>query len=231
MAWPLGCHLRQLGPFGYVGATFQHHPPLGGRSPEAAARDNRGVLFPPAKGGGRKARRAAACKKSAGFGQDLGDPLSGGSGGEGWKAIDRLRLIHTPRKKTVVILCNIPLGLPVDDLITWRQLVGDGRLTEALTLCEENGWDALPLVPGEIARLFPEVWVTEKAAERWLANNPLDPVISIIRLWGVIAEYRRMGRRGRWSKALVRHGADPGKALAAVLGFAAEDIHVKEVPG
>ena len=27
-----------------------------------------------------------------------------------------------------------------------------------------------------------------------------------------------------WSKALVRQGADPGKALAAVLGVSAEDI-------
>jgi hypothetical protein len=36
------------------------------------------------------------------------------------QAIDRLRLIHSPRKKTVVILCNIPLDLPVDELVTWK---------------------------------------------------------------------------------------------------------------
>jgi len=76
----------------------------------------------------------------------------------------------------VVILCNVPVDLPVDHLITWRQLVGDGRLTEALTLCEEKRWDALPLVPGELARLFPELWETEKAVERWLARlSQLDP--------------------------------------------------------
>jgi hypothetical protein len=44
------------------------------------------------------------------------------------QAIDRLRLIHSPRKKTVVILCNIPLDIPVDELATRRELVGDGRL-------------------------------------------------------------------------------------------------------
>ena len=33
------------------------------------------------------------------------------------QAINRLRLIHSPRKKTVCILCNIPLGIPVDELV------------------------------------------------------------------------------------------------------------------
>ena len=74
-------------------------------------------------------------------------------------------------------------------------------------------------------------WGTAKAAEGWLGNNPLNPVISIIRLWGIIVPYRRAGRRGRWSKALVRHAADPRMALAAVLGVAAEDIQVREAAG
>src|SRR5262249_3322605 len=54
------------------------------------------------------------------------------------QAIDRLRLIHTQREKTVYILCNIPLDLPVDQLVTWRELAGDGRLEEALERCEEK---------------------------------------------------------------------------------------------
>jgi len=102
---------------------------------------------------------------------------------------------------------------------------------EALEACEENGWEALPLAPGELTRLFPELWGAEKAAEHWLGNNPLNPLISIIRLWGVIGAYRRAGRRGRWSKALVRHGADPRVALAGVLGAGAEDIRVRDVSG
>jgi hypothetical protein len=144
------------------------------------------------------------------------------------QAIDRLRLIHSPREKTVIILCNIPLDIPVDELVTWRELVGDDRLATALEICDENGWEALPLEPAELSRLFPELWGTEKAAERWLGNNPLNPLISIIRLWGVIGAYRRARRRGRWSKALVRHGADAGVALAGVLGVPAEDIRVRE---
>jgi hypothetical protein len=40
------------------------------------------------------------------------------------QAIDRLRLIHTEKRKTVYILCSIPLDLPIDELVTWRQLAG-----------------------------------------------------------------------------------------------------------
>jgi hypothetical protein len=144
------------------------------------------------------------------------------------QAVDRLRLIHSEREKLVLILCNIPLDIPVDELVTWRELAGDGRLEEALALCEENGWDALPLAPEKLSELFPELWGTEKAAERWLGNNRLDPGISIIRLWGVIHFYRPRGRRGKWSKALVRHGADPGEALAGVLGVSPDDVQVRE---
>jgi hypothetical protein len=109
-------------------------------------------------------------------------------------------------------------------------LAGDDRLEEALAFCEKKGWDALPLAPESMTELFPELWGTAKAAERWLGNNPLDPVISIIRLWGVIHFYRPRGRRGKWSKALVRHEADPAEALAEVLGVSAGDIRVRERP-
>jgi hypothetical protein len=143
------------------------------------------------------------------------------------QAIDRLRLIHSPREKTVVILCNIPLDLPVDELVTWRELVGDSRLADALETCEENGWDALPLAPKELHRLFPELWGTNKAAEDWGRKNPLTSSISIMRLWGVLNTYRPPGQTS-WSKALVRHGADPQSALAEVLGVSATDIRLKD---
>jgi hypothetical protein len=102
------------------------------------------------------------------------------------QAIDRLRLNHSPREKTVVILCNIPLGIPVDQLVTWRQLVGDNRLTQALEACEKNGWDALPLAAKQLNLLFPDLWRTRKAAEDWARKNPLNSLISVIRLWGVL---------------------------------------------
>jgi hypothetical protein len=144
------------------------------------------------------------------------------------QAIDRLRLIHSPRKKIVFILCNIPLGIPIDQLVTWRQLAGDGRLADALAACETHGWEALPLAPRELARLLPDLWTTAKAAERWIVKNPLNPQSSIITLWGVVNRYRPPGQTS-WSKALVRHGADPRTAIAGVLGVAAEDVQVREL--
>jgi hypothetical protein len=91
------------------------------------------------------------------------------------RGIDRLRLIHSPREKTVFILCNIPLDIPVDRLVTWRQLAGDSRLADALAVCEENGWEALPLAAAKLSELFSDLWPTARAAEGWLRKNPLNP--------------------------------------------------------
>jgi hypothetical protein len=82
----------------------------------------------------------------------------------------------------------------------------------------------------EMSRLFPHLWPTRKAAERWIAKNPPEVYSSLIRVWGVLKTYRPPGQTS-WSRALVRHGADPRMALAAVLGIAAGDIQVREVAG
>src|SRR6266481_5771085 len=96
------------------------------------------------------------------------------------QAIDRLRLIHSEKRKTVYILCSIPLDIPVDELVTWKQLTGDRRLSDALAESDARGWDALPLAPRELARLFPALWQTAKAAERWIAKNPPEAIRDII---------------------------------------------------
>ena len=86
--------------------------------------------------------------------------------------------------------------------MTRQQLIGDWRLSDALAKCGARRWDALPLAPKEMCRLFPSLWATAKAAG-----------------------YRSPGQTS-WSKALIRHEADPQTALAAVLGVAAEAIQV-----
>jgi hypothetical protein len=146
------------------------------------------------------------------------------------QATDRLRLIHTEKRKTVYILCSVPLDIQIDELVTWKQLTGDRRLSEALAECDARGWDALPLAAKELARLFLDLWPTKKAAERWIAKNPPKAYRDIIRVWGVLNTYRPPSQTS-WSKALVRHGADPQIALTTVLGVAAEDIQVRETAG
>jgi hypothetical protein len=142
------------------------------------------------------------------------------------QAIDRLRLIHNEKRKTVYILCSIPLDLPIAELVTWKQLTGDRRWSDALAECDARGWDALPLASKELCRLFPDLWATKKAAERWIVKNPPEAYRDIIRVWGVLNAYRPPGQTN-WSRALVRHGADPREALAGVLGVPAEDIRVR----
>jgi hypothetical protein len=121
------------------------------------------------------------------------------------------------------------LDLPVDKLVTWKQLTGDRRLSNALAECDEGGWDALPLAARELCRLFPSLWATSKAAKRWLEKEPLNAHRDIIRVWGLLHEYRPPAQTS-WSKALVRHGTDPRAALAGVLGVGAEDIRVRDCP-
>jgi hypothetical protein len=117
------------------------------------------------------------------------------------QAVDRLRLIHSAREKTVYILCNIPLNIPVDRLVTWRELFGDSRLAQALEGCEENGWDALPLAAKELHRLFPKLWRTKKAAEDWRRKNPLNLIYLLlgfgVSLTLIGPRARRVGPR-RW---------------------------------
>jgi len=117
------------------------------------------------------------------------------------QAIDRLRLIHTEKRKTVYIVCSTALDIPIDELVTWKQLTGDRRLSDALAECGARGWDALPLAPRESAKLFPALWTTKKAAERWTAKNPPEAIRDIIRVWGfltVIARRAKRAGRVRW---------------------------------
>jgi hypothetical protein len=143
------------------------------------------------------------------------------------QAIDRLRLIHAERQKTVYILCNIPLDIPVDRLVTWKQLITDDRLSKAIAKCDARGWDALPLAAKALNATFPELWDTPKAAQRWLDKSPLARSEDVVRDWGVF-EYLPAGQK-RWSKALIRHGAgDAAVALGRVLEISPGSLRFKE---
>ena len=122
------------------------------------------------------------------------------------------------------------MDLPIDEPVTWKQLTGDRRVSDALAEWDATGWDALPLAPKELSRLFPALRQTAKAAERWTAKNPPEAIRDIIRVWGVLNTYRPRGQTS-WSKALVRHGADARSAIAAVLGVPVEHIGVRDRHG
>jgi len=59
----------------------------------------------------------------------------------------------------------------------------------------------LPLAPRELARRFPMLWQTRKAAERWTAKNPPEAIRDIIRVWGFVTIIGRRAKRAghkRW---------------------------------
>jgi hypothetical protein len=80
------------------------------------------------------------------------------------------------------------------------------------------------LAARELTRLFPNLWATGKAAKRWLEKEPLNAHRDIIRVWGLLHEYRPPGQTS-WSTALVRHGTD---ARVALPGVPAANIRMRE---
>jgi hypothetical protein len=89
------------------------------------------------------------------------------------QAIDRARLIWG-EPKDVYILCDIPLpGVEIDRLVPWDVLRGADRLGRAIAELAARGKRALPLSARWLATTFPapDMWQTEKAAERWLENS------------------------------------------------------------
>jgi hypothetical protein len=137
------------------------------------------------------------------------------------QAIGRLRLIHVKKPRRSTSCANIPLDIPVDELVMWKQLIGDRRLNDALAERDERGWDALPLVAKEMPRLFPHLWATKKSAERRNAKNPPEPHRDIIRICSPPAR----------SEELARCGTGPmGAALAGALGVGVRDIGVRGTP-
>jgi hypothetical protein len=67
--------------------------------------------------------------------------------GETLQALDRLRLIHTPTPKTVVILSNLPLPLVVDQLISYRNPPNTAKSNKIEQLIDGYPDGVIPLAP------------------------------------------------------------------------------------
>jgi hypothetical protein len=177
--------------------------------------------------------------------------------GETLQALDRIRSVRSPQRKEFFHLCSIPLpDIEVDRLVSWKELAGNRKLNRILEIHAGPQLRALPLSSKWLAKRFPEVFVDAKAAENWLgyaqvaemlkrSNYPENvngyllgnsglfpddppPLGWLSSVWaGRLVEYRLAGRRGRWSKALVKDGHAPATAIAEALGVSAEDIIVR----
>jgi putative DNA primase/helicase len=133
---------------------------------------------------------------------------------ESAQAIDRLRLVHAARPKTVFILSNLVLDVTVDRLVSWSELV-PCRIETAL-----HRAGAVPLSCGELARCFPALWSSPRAVKGELERaglNRLEVLYNYLigkRSYLIRCEYRRPAQRGRATQAIV--AGSPGMADEAV---------------
>lgn len=138
------------------------------------------------------------------------------------QAVDRARLIHNPAPKSVFLLTNIPCDITIDRVVSWPELrAGGSRLERAFS----RTGGVLPLSYAELARVFPDLWRSAKAAEGDLARDPENtPAAQIRTLFGdrgyFRLRYRRPGQRGKASPAVVPLDVpDPVRALFDVVGL------------
>jgi hypothetical protein len=132
---------------------------------------------------------------------------------------DRVRPIF--QQRSIVLLNELVLDVTYDRTMTHEELVMGGNRFERAWA--EKG--ILPMGPRDLFGLFPELWISEKAAERELekfaVNTPGNQIRSSIWFQGVLTQYRVKGQRGpRPSSAWIdsaRH-PDPRAALEALLG-------------
>ena len=141
---------------------------------------------------------------------------------ESLQAVDRLRLIHATKPKTIYLLCNLPLpGLPPDELVALDDLLLPGRIAEVMLR------DFAVAGPKALAARHPDLFPTVKTAQHVMddfaagLNTPF-PYIGSYRQKGYvnIATYRTSGTAGKPRRALLSVNLPP----AMVAGLLAE-IH------
>jgi hypothetical protein len=98
--------------------------------------------------------------------------------GETLQALDRIRPVRSRQLKEFFHLCSIPLpDVEVDRLVTWEALAGNRRLNTLLEMCAAGSLKALPLSAPWLAKRFPDLWKTPKAAKRWLEHNKINRLV------------------------------------------------------
>ncbi len=151
------------------------------------------------------------------------------------QALDRMRLMHNPEPKTIFLLGSIIADITVDKAVNWETLIHtskmDRAIQEAIT-CEK----VFPLGATELAKLFPHLWSSRDAVRKYVERRggfkwvvsliiyyiPNDPLL--------LVEYRRVGQRGKSSRAIVaKNKKNPRTALENALGPLSKFEIIKEL--
>lgn len=84
---------------------------------------------------------------------------------ETMQAIGRLRLVHTPYRKRVFLLSNLPVEIPVDELVSFDELMPD-RLE--LELMRKGN---IPLTPLGLLKMRPDLAPSQAIAQKLLQRS------------------------------------------------------------
>jgi hypothetical protein len=130
------------------------------------------------------------------------------------QAADRVRPIFNER--SIVLLNELALDVTYDRIMTHKELVMDGNRFERAAVRGA----AIPLSASEMHRIFPDLWISAKAAEHDRLNTPVSQIELLFGKAGYLkSSYRRAGQRGRPTPALIRADApNPRTALETVVG-------------
>jgi hypothetical protein len=137
------------------------------------------------------------------------------------QAIDRVRPVFNRRR--IILLTNLPLDVTVDQVVPWKDL----RPARFAIAYARGG--VLPLSASELARCFPDLWRTPKAAEHALhrsrLNTPKTQMDTPFGFWGYLlaaprsAVYRRKGQRGCPTQVLISPNVpNPRQAVEKLVG-------------
>lgn len=134
------------------------------------------------------------------------------------QAIDRLRLVHSSEPKPVFILSNLPLDLTVDELVTLEHLAGSADYVGQLL---DHLGGVVPLRASLLHNRRPDLFPSEKSAEKWAGPYTPKPLIIPIRQTGVKElRAKAVGQKGPSdTRVLVRddHPA-PRAAITHLMG-------------
>jgi len=89
---------------------------------------------------------------------------------ESIQAIARLRLVHNKQRKRVFILSNVPLELPIDQLVKFSDLMPDRLEYEFLKVGN------IPLTSLGLLKLRPDLTGSEDAARKMLERSAMSDV-------------------------------------------------------
>ena len=84
--------------------------------------------------------------------------------------VERLRLAHAPYRKRVILACNLPIpGLPVDELVSWQDLVGCRVEAAIVTFLTDRGM--VGCTQKSLAEGAPRVFPSANALSNYLRRN------------------------------------------------------------